>query len=84
MVIDSVCENFGCYSGTMLESFTHDEDPWRLTRGGLDENEKSNKIIEKQLIEEYFSRVIKENKIERPEEIDRYSYKMFMQKKFKH
>ena len=82
-VVDSVCENFGCYSGTMLESFTHDEDPWRLTRGGLDENEKSNKIIEKQLIDEYFSRVIKENQIERPEDIEKYSYKMFMQKKFK-
>lgn len=41
------------------EAFTHDEDPWKLTRGDLDENEKSNKIIEK------------------------YSYKMFMNKKFK-
>lgn len=52
-------------------------------RGGLDKNEKSNKIIEKQLIDEYFSRVIKENQIERPEDIEKYSYKMFMQKKFK-
>ena len=48
-ILDSICENFGCYSGTMLELFTHDEDPWKITRGELDENEKSDKVIDKKL-----------------------------------
>ena len=81
-ILDSVCENFGCYSGTMLESFTHDEDPWRIARGELDEKEKSDKIIEKKIINEYFAKVIEEYDIKKPMDIGKYSYKMFMKKKF--
>ena len=80
-VLDSVCENFGCYSGTMLESFTHDEDPWRISRGNLGENEKSDKVIEKKVIDEYFSMVVKEYNMEIPKDIGHYSYKMFTKKK---
>lgn len=80
-VLDSVCENFGCYSGTMLESFTHDEDPWRISRGNLGENEKSDKVIEKKVIDEYFSMVVKEYNMKSPKDIGHYSYKMFTKKK---
>lgn len=81
-ILDSICENFGCYSGTMLESFTHDEDPWRRTRGELDEKEKSDKIIDKKIIKEYFTKVIEEYNMKKPMDIGKYSYKMFMKEKF--
>ncbi len=83
-ILDSICENFGCYSGTMLESFTHDEDPWKITRGKLDEKEKSDKVIDKKIIKEYFTKVIEEYDIKKPIDIGNYSYKMFMKKKFEH
>lgn len=53
-VLDSVIKYFGCFSGKVLEAFTHNEDPWLITRGQLLENEPSNRIIEKQLISDYF------------------------------
>ena len=81
-ILDSICENFGCYSGTMLESFTHDEDPWKITRGELDEKEKSDKIIDKKIIKEYFTKVIEEYNMKKPMDIGKYSYKMFMKEKF--
>ena len=83
-ILDSICENFGCYSGTMLELFTHDEDPWKITRGELDENEKSDKVIDKKIIKEYFTKVIEEYDIKKTIDIGKYSYKMFMKKKIEH
>ena len=49
-LLDSVVRCFGCYSGKVLEKMTHSEEPWRITRAGLDDNEGSNRIIEKELI----------------------------------
>ena len=53
-VLDNVITNLGCYSGKILEKMTHIEMPWRITRKGLSNDELSDKIIEKQLISEYF------------------------------
>lgn len=66
----------------MLESFTHDEDPCRITRGELDEKENSDKIIDKKIIKEYFTKVIEEYNMKKPMDIGKYSYKMFMKEKF--
>jgi putative zinc finger/helix-turn-helix YgiT family protein len=56
-LLDSIIVNFGCYSGSILEKMTHIETPWRITRKGLKENELSNRIINKELIAEYFSNI---------------------------
>lgn len=54
-VLDSVISNFGCYSGKILEKMTHTEKPWRETRNGLNENEGTDRIIDKTLIAQYFT-----------------------------
>lgn len=56
-ILDSIIVNFGCYSGKILERMTHEEKPWRLTRKGLKPNEGSNRIIEKELIDDYFGEI---------------------------
>ena len=54
MISDLVIKYFGCYSGRILEKITHLETPWLKTREGLNENERSNRIINKQLLIDYF------------------------------
>ena len=56
-ILDSIIVNFGCFSGKILEKMTHVETPWRITRRGLGDYESSNRIIEKDLISEYFSEI---------------------------
>lgn len=56
-VINCVIRNFGCYSGMVLEEMTHLETPWRVNRKGLGDHEGSNRIIEKELINKYFSEI---------------------------
>lgn len=56
-VLESIIKNFGCYSGKVLEKMTHKEKPWRWTRKGLNDDENSNRIIKKELIEEYFTEI---------------------------
>lgn len=53
-VLDSIITNFGCYSGKILEKMTHTENPWRVARKGLHDHEGSDRIIDKELITEYF------------------------------
>ncbi|MBU5335691.1 type II toxin-antitoxin system antitoxin SocA domain-containing protein [Intestinibacter bartlettii] len=56
-VVDSVIKYFGCYNTSILVSMTHLEKPWIFSRNGLDDNQASNKIIEKYLINSYFKEV---------------------------
>ena len=56
-ILDSVIRNFGCYSGKVLEMMTHVEMPWSRTRAGLADDEYSDRIIEKDLIAEYFDSI---------------------------
>ena len=53
-IADLVIKYFGCYSGRILEKITHLETPWLKTREGLKEDERSDRIIDKQLIIDYF------------------------------
>lgn len=76
-IIDSVIKYFGCYSGKILENMTHYEEPWKQSRLGLDDSQNSDKIIEKKLIEGYFTHIIEEYEIESPEEISKYSFDLF-------
>ena len=56
-VCDSVIDNICCYSGKVLERFTHNEIPWLKTRGDLPEFVLSDRVIDRSLIGEYFKAV---------------------------
>lgn len=76
-VLDNVLRNFGCYSGKILEEMTHVELPWAETRLGLDEKENSNRVIEKDLIEEYFTSVKSKYDMLNVSDIKDYSRDLF-------
>ncbi len=76
-VLDNVLRNFGCYSGKVLEEMTHVELPWAKTRLGLDDKENSNRVIEKDLIVEYFSGVKSKYNMLNISDIKDYSKDLF-------
>ena len=76
-IIDSVIEHFCCYSGKVLENFTHKEKPWQKAREGLNDLEPSNNEIEKLEIMKYFKEVKEKYKIVKPCDISLYSERMF-------
>ena len=45
-ICDSVINNLCCYSGKILERFTHNEAPWLTTRGALPDSAPSDRFIE--------------------------------------
>ena len=53
-VIDLVVDTFGMYGGKTLEKITHHETPWVNARRGYGDDVKSNEIISKKAIIEYF------------------------------
>ncbi len=76
-VVESVLNNFGCYSGKILEKMTHKETPWLKTRGKLKSDEYSNRVIDKKIIEEYFSSIKDRYKMQNLADIGDYSSKLF-------
>ena len=79
-VCDSVIDNLCCYSGKELERFTHHEEPWILTRGNLKTNDSSNKIINKNTIGEYFTKIKEKYNMINPDDIRQYAKDMFASK----
>jgi len=77
-IFDSIVNNICCYSGKILESFTHNESPWLITRGDLPLNEPSERIIDKKLIGDYFSKIKDEYSMQHPTDIKLYSREMFL------
>ena len=75
--IDLIMRYLGCYSGKALERMTHCEKPWRETRKGLSPNQKGGKVIEKALIESYFSEVYKKYNMLSITDIVDYSTALF-------
>ena len=75
--IDLIMRYLGCYSGKALERMTHCEKPWRETRKGLCPNQKGGKVIEKALIESYFSDVYKKYNMLSITDIVDYSTALF-------
>ena len=75
-VIDGVIKNLGCFGGETLRILTHSEKPWKQTRKGLSSNQNCKRIINKELIGNYFKELVKEYKITSPKEICNYSYKI--------
>lgn len=78
-VIDSVIRNFCCYSGKVLEMFTHMEEPWLRTRDGLPAGSHSNRIIEKDLIGKYFEAIKEKYNMLTPGDIQSYVEDRFSQ-----
>lgn len=76
-VIDSVIRNLCCYSGKILEGFTHSEVPWLKTRGDLPVTAASNRIIHKKVMADYFTAVKERYQMINPSDIDSYGQAMF-------
>ena len=53
-VIDLVVNTFGLYGGKVLESITHEENPWNDAREGYSDNEPSQEEISQEAIKNYF------------------------------
>lgn len=78
-IYNSVIHNLCCYSGKILERFTHNESPWLRTRGDLPITALSDRIIEKDLIGDYFSAVKEKYNMVTPADIKAYALDMFLQ-----
>jgi uncharacterized phage-associated protein len=76
-IMDSVIQNICCYSGKILEQFTHSEMPWIKTRADLSAGMNSNRIISKEFISEYFTAVKQEYDMSSPKDIENYTKSMF-------
>ena len=77
IIYDSVITNLCCYSGKVLERFTHNELPWLMTRGDLPMGAASDRIIEKSLIGTYFSEVKAKYHMVNPSDMKEYAQNMF-------
>lgn len=53
-VLNYVIDNFAKYDAKYLEELTHEQEPWILSRKGLDPDERSDKTISKESIANYF------------------------------
>lgn len=78
-ILDSVIKNVCCYSGKVLEIFTHSECPWLSARGELSSTKQSNRRIQKDQIGIYFSAVKEKYNMINPNDIKSYTQKMFEQ-----
>ena len=78
-ICDSVINNICCYSGKILECFTHNEAPWLTTRGDLPDSAPSDRIIEKSVIGAYFDAVKAKYNMVNPRDIKDYAQDMFHQ-----
>ena len=78
-ICDSVINNICCYSGKILERFTHNEAPWLTTRGDLPDSAPSDRIIEKSVIGTYFDAVKAKYNMVNPRDIKDYAQDMFQQ-----
>lgn len=78
-ICDSVINNLCCYSGKILERFTHNEAPWLTTRSDLPDSAPSDRIIEKSVIGAYFDAVKAKYNMVNPRDIKDYAQDMFQQ-----
>lgn len=52
--LDAIWEAYGKYSGTYLEQLTHQEKPWKQTRGKLPAGASCDKVISKSIMKEFY------------------------------
>ena len=75
-VIDLVVNTFGMYSAKALERITHNEAPWNDARKGYGEGIRSNEIISKERMKEYYVQVHKKYNIETESGLMEYIHEM--------
>ena len=78
-VFESVAKHLCCYSGKVLEKFTHSETPWLSARGELTDTVICERVITKESIGAYFDRVKEKYKMINPNDIREYAQIMFLQ-----
>lgn len=78
-IFEGVAKHICCYSGKVLEEFTHSEEPWLLARGELAETEPSDRVITKESIGIYFDKVREKYNMINPNDIREYAQIMFQQ-----
>lgn len=78
-ILDSVVKYLGCYSGKVLEWFTHSEEPWLSARGKYKTFEPSDEVIYKEDIGKYFKHVKSTYNMIKPSDIKLYAESMFIQ-----
>ena len=54
-ILNYIKDNYAKYDAKFLEEMTHKQEPWLLSREGLDPDERSDKTISKQSIANYFT-----------------------------
>lgn len=57
-LLELVSDSYFGLTAFELERLTHNEDPWKITRDGLADDEPSSKIIDKNLMKDYYRRFI--------------------------
>jgi len=55
-LVDNVWEAYGQLSGSQLRTLTHREDPWKLTRGDLSPECRSDKVIKQDLMRDFYKK----------------------------
>ena len=63
-VLNYVKNNFSKYDSKYLEEMSHQQEPWILSREGLDPDERSDKTISKLSLANYFSNYINQPDLE--------------------
>lgn len=53
--LTAIYENYGQYSAKRLEQLTHEEEPWKVTRGGLPLEARCTNAIDKILIRNFYA-----------------------------
>lgn len=53
--IDAILNHYGDFDGVYLSDLTHLEDPWKNARVGYAPGSRSNVLIEKEAIQEYYA-----------------------------
>ena len=76
-ILDSVVKYLGCYSGKVLEKFTHSEEPWLSARGVYKTLELSDEVIRKEDIGRYFKHIKSAYNMMNPSDIKLYAASMF-------
>lgn len=76
-IYDSVINNLCCYSGNILEQFTHNEAPWLNARGDLPLTTPCNYVITKDSIRDYFVDIKEKYNMMNPNDIKSYALDMF-------
>lgn len=76
-IFDSVINHLCCYSGKILERFTHSETPWLAARTDLPMAAPSERVIPRDAIGAYFKAVKERYNMMKPNDIRVYALDMF-------